>query len=54
MKEGDSPLKVLRVYMDKYDMDIDMVDDGLDWAHLKEDYDYEGAEPLQEGEKQHI
>ena len=54
IKETDAPLKVLRVYMDRYNYDIDMVDEMLDWAHLNEDYEYEGAAPLAEGERQYI
>lgn len=54
IKETEAPLKVLRVYMDRYNYDIDMVDEMLDWAHLNEDYEYEGAAPLAEGERQYI
>jgi hypothetical protein len=54
MKDTDAPLKVLRVYMEQNSYDIDMVDEMLDWAHLNADYEYEGAAPLAEGERQYI
>ena len=54
MKDTEKPLKILRVYMDKHNYDIDMVDEMIDWAHLHADYEYDGAAPLEEGERQYI
>jgi hypothetical protein len=41
------PLKVLRTFMERSQLDIDAIDNEMDWDHFKEDYGYPGGEPFE-------
>jgi hypothetical protein len=47
------PLKVLRTFMERNHLDIDDIDNELDWEHFREDYGYPGGEPYELNEAGH-